>query len=275
MQNKARASEPPLERWESTETDPETGEVVRVSSVRRGLLRRETRHFDDPLTAFKRMAGGKTARQALEDHCDRLRDYLAERGLPTDRSRFWIKLPGNNDWETYDPAVHGDNPLALGAAMRLWLKHLEEMTEQLTPERLAGDYLFQLNNLLGQEGVDSHLWHVAQLLNISFKYGVAVYANPSFFSMQQVQKARAQGPQIRRQRAEEIRRIIWSVAQRFWLRRPIFKNDGTNTASSTARLVNRVLRLKKLIPKDSTGLTHKTIADHIRRAIRENTAALA
>ena len=108
MSNRARSEvskELPLETTAWTEKDEKTGEDVHVTSLRRGVLRREMRRFASAHTGFAALVAEKTTRQGLEDYCDFLRQQLAKAALPTDTTRSWIKR-GTGDWEVYDAALH-------------------------------------------------------------------------------------------------------------------------------------------------------------------------
>jgi hypothetical protein len=233
-----RPNELPLETTEWTEKDEETGEDVQVTCLRRGVLKRETRCFASAYAGFTALADQKTTRRSLEDYCAFIRDQLSKAGLPSDATPSWFKGP-SGEWEVYNPTVHKAQFRSGQAAWQLWTKRLEEMTEPLSRERLAGELLFDLTQLLRRPGVDEHLWHIVKVVLNYSTFRIAVATNKMATAGMRASKGRANGPRSRRDRAAAKRDIIWHAAQSYWCKRPIYRNDGSNTGLAIASAVNK------------------------------------
>jgi hypothetical protein len=266
------ASELPLEITERTEIDPESGTQVDVTCQRRGVLKRETKRFQNPFAALE-LLSSKTPRQELEQYCDFLRERLRDAGLPTDETKNWIQGP-SGEWEIYDPSTACRTSRGRGL-MSSWQSRLRELTEPLSKQRLAGELLFALTQLLRRDGIDAHLWYISRLMDVYSIFQIAVTTNDVAAAGMRARKARASGPRTRRDTAVAKRAVVWQEAQEYWLERPIFRNDGANTAAAIADDVNRKLRSKNLLSKDQRDLKPKTIADYIRGCIRDNGSDLA
>jgi hypothetical protein len=90
----------------------------------------------------------------------------------------------------------------------------------------------------------------------------------------EARKSRANGPRIKKARADEVRRIIWEQAQQYWKLHPNYSGDASNTARQVADSVNEILRTRKLLPLSKRGLSSKTISDYIRASVNGNLSEL-
>lgn len=265
--NVKSAKQIPLEESQRTEINPKTGKKRHVTSLRRGILKRETTSFDCVLEGFTEMAR-KTSRQELEEYADVLRAGLRKAGLPTDQEPGWIKRPGG-EWERDKPNPDTDR-IAIGTSYQRWTKRVSSLTEPLSDEGLAAELLSNLTQLLSRKGIDDHLWHICRLMNSYSFFRIAVATNSLATAGMRANECRARGPHVRRNRAKAIRRVIWDLAQQHWAKFPLFKNDAANTAEVIAAEVNLALQ-----SEGHAGLKPKTVADHIRSCIRDNSSSLA
>jgi hypothetical protein len=250
---------------ERTETVPETGENIRVTTARRGILGTESRTYN----SFPAPADAlcyKPSKEQLEKFCDSLRDELEVWGLPSDRQFSWIKI-GDGDWQ---PCAD-DHRLSANMApvsWSIWYSRLKALTEPLTKQRSAGDLLWALTELLNRPGIEPNLWHVSQCLTAFRRFGIA--GAPNFFATAGIaaRKGRAVGPTAKRQQAGGRREAIRPLVCKFWETSPIHRNDAANTAAALAVPINQVLRDQGLLPRAKKRLSVKTINDYIRELIR-------
>ena len=96
------------------------------------------------------------------------------------------------------------------------------MTEPLSHERLAGDLLFDVTELLRRPGIDEHLWYILKVMLAYSTFRVAISTNEMATAGMRASRARAIGPRTRRDRAAATREIVWSTAQTYWSKRPLF-----------------------------------------------------
>ena len=264
-----KADYPPLEKTEFTEADPESGAEVKVTRYRRGALASESRRY----SSFGQWARDLCvpSRVRLERMCEQLRCRLEEAGLPTDKTRDWIRKR-DGDWEPRLAPINTSEPLF---AYQLWTKRLEQLTEPLTDERAAGELLWDITQLLDRKGIDEHLWHIEQAMRSYASLRMLGPINSAAADGIAARKARAAGPASRRERAKTIREVIGKRTLQYWSIKPIFRNDASNTARAIASGVNLELRKSHLLPLSKKGLSAKTIADHIRALMRDKSSGLA
>jgi len=255
-----RSKQLPLTRKEWTETDPETGTEVFVEEIQRGVLCTETRHYD-ALTALKMMASN-SPRKALVEFCDHIRDALEKTGKPSDRTPKWIKV-GDGDWEPLTDE-HNARRLGMRYSYAHWTKRCDELTEPLTIERAGAKALHSVSQMLKLDGVDKYLWHINQAIKHYSDYRLAGSINRLAHQGVVARKARAQGPEARRAKAEAVRQVVATEAKAYWDGHPLLRGDASNTASHIADRVNERLRSENLLPVGRNGLSVKRISDYIR-----------
>lgn len=253
------------EREEIVETDPDTGCKVRVTRIKCGILRTETRHYDTPDGMFAAMSelAKYSPRESLERHCDELRNYLKNRELPTDRQPWWVKA--EEGWREFTDA---DEKLRLTRRLSHWTKRIEELTDPLSPERAAGKLLFCLNQVLGRKDIDEHLWDINQLLVAFAVYQIAGHANDLAHAGKLARAGRRKGPQARREKGDKIRKIATAHAFSYWEEHPAYRGNVSSTAEAIAEAVNEELRSKGLLQSGRRGISVKRIGDYIREGIR-------
>jgi hypothetical protein len=254
----ARWKIPPLMRTEDVEIDPETGVGIPITDVRRGILATRTRHYDVSNIVALKFADPRKELEVLADYC---RDVLEQAGCPSDRQPRWVR-PHDGEWRA---AEENEPPAQPGFAYALWTSRVETLTKPLAPERLAGDLLWSLIQLLRREGIDGHIWHISQVVEKYFNFRVGDHVNALAYAGIQADKGRPAGPETRHSNALEERKFIWEEAQRFWTTKRIYRNHAKKTAAEIAEVVNRELMSRGLLSKP---LATKTIGDHIRACIR-------
>jgi hypothetical protein len=261
-------NEPPLEREERIEIDREHGRKISFISLRRGILSEGFESYESSGVAPN---WNVSPQEMFAQMCDSLRDELHSFGLPSDRTPYWICL-GENDWR---PVSDCKEKIEGVTRESLWIFRVREMTEPLSRPQLTGDLLFELLNLLVRDGIDNHLGNIGWLIEAYHAYMIAGRINSLATAELEARKSRANGPKIRKARADEVRRIIGEQAQQYWKLHPNYSGDASNTAPQIADLVNEILKTRKLIPLSKRGLSSKTISDYIRASRKENLSELS
>jgi hypothetical protein len=258
-------NEPPLEREERIEIDSEFGGQVSVTTLRRGILGESTKRYD-PYNPAVVTAYNVPPREVVERICDDLRDELHSVGLPSDRTPDWMRS-GKDD-------SNAGVKIEQSSRQSPWIRRLRDMTEPLSRGRLAGELLLDLLILLERDGIDKHLRQISRVIDAYSSYELAG-VNSLATAELEARKSRANGPRIKKARAEEVRRIIGEQAQQYWKLHPNYSGDASNTAPQIADSLNEILRTRKLIPLSKTGLSSKTISDHIRTSMKKNLSELS
>jgi hypothetical protein len=266
-------AEPPLEVRHTTRLDRETRGKVRITTVRRGILKSETRTYDSNSigTGLKRLTS-VPPKQEFERMCETLRDRLEKWGLPSDRQPRWVKRPGH-DWEPYVDENHRDIKGPVSYA--LWWARIKALTEELSEKRQTGEALWQLLRLLERDGIVPHLWHVGQTISAISTLRIAGSMNAMATAGIAARKGRTLGPAAKQAKAAARQDIVFDVATKFWTRSPKYSNDANNTANVIQDDVNERLLEDGLWPREKAGMSAKTIADHIRGILRGKRFALA
>ena len=138
----------------------------------------------------------------------------------------------------------------------------------MSVEQTTGELLYQVSQLLARDGIDPHLQRIFALMKAYSDYRLAGKINTLVDQAITGEEARSLGPPARRQRACAVRQVIAEAAEAYWLDYPKLRNYASNTAACLADEVNQRLRSQRLLPANKTGLSTKTIADHIR-ALRQ------
>jgi hypothetical protein len=261
-------NEPPLECEERVEIDSEFGVQVSVTILRRGILGQAIKRYDPPSAAA--VTRDISPREVFAQICDGLRDELHNFGLPSDRTPYWIRL-GENDWR---PISDRREKIEGFTERSFWIFRVRELTEPLSRARLAGEFLFELLNLLRRDGIGNHLKNIGWLIQSYHPYMIAGWINSLATAELEARKSRANGPRIRKARAGEVRRIIGKHARQYWKLHPNYSGDASNTARQIADSVNKILRTRKLLPLSKRGLSSKTISDYIRTSVNGNLSEL-
>lgn len=265
----SKASDLPLEVTESTEIDPVTGAEVKIVVSRRGILRNTRRTYTSPHPDLFETG---SSRQWLEQLRETLRDRLEKQGVPSDRNPHWIKLK-NGEWvESKSPKDDfRDGELRPCA---LWTARVRDLSKPLSKPRAMADLLFYLNQLLSEEHSESTLYAVCQMMESWSELRLLGPINTLATAGLKARNARALGPAIRRARTLKVREIISDSTEEFWREKPKFRGDASNTAAHLAESINRRLKEELDVPPKKP-LSTKTIADHIRRSLKENNSCLA
>ncbi len=216
-------------------------------------------------TAFEAMASYDFPRKSFEKLCELLRCRLDRVGLPSDRQKIWVEV-AEGRWEPYDKELHPTSKLH-GAHQQLWISRLYALTEPLSQERCVGDYLDALTRLLDEPGAEPLLWHVGGCINAAVMSKLARPINEYATAGILARGSRAAGPKAQRDRAARCREVIAEHVRSLWLAFPIFKGNAINSAAKVAVAVNRDLVESSLLPPGKSGLSVKTIGDHIRTLI--------
>lgn len=264
-----KTSEVPLETETFVRIDKATGHKIPVTRYRRGILSVERSQYGlDTLQAMVLIG----TRQRLERLRGHLRNHLERLGLPTDLEPNWIKL-GDGEWQPQVGAL-SDLNLKPPFAVAIWFKRVEALTEPLSEGRRAAELLWHLYLLLDDRKLaDNDLWLVGQIMESYFDYQVGGKINQFATTGSKAVQARKAGPLARRRRSAEAREIVRQHAEAYWLKRPLYRNQASNTADHICRKVNEDLRKRGLLSKSGKPLSCKTIADHISACFRGKKAA--
>ena len=239
------------------------GEEVKISIVRRGILKTESKTYKSARTAFEAMASYGSPRQSFENLCESLRCRLDSSGLPSDRQKVLIEVAAGQ-WEPFNRERH---PISPGSHLQLWISSLYAQTEPLSHERSVGDYLYALTRLLDEPGAEPLLWHVGECINAAVMSKLAGPINLYATAGIAARRGRAAGPSAQRGKAAQRRQIIAEHVRSLWIDSPILKGDAINSAAKVASGVNRDLAASGLLARGKSGLSVKTIGDHIRALI--------
>lgn len=255
--------EPPLKISTFTEVDSATGAKIKVTRTQRGILRSEQRTFDSrSMLAWARSMSSWCPKKHFEDFQEALRNQLEGWGIPSDRQYSWIKRPGE-DWR---PQIEGEK-LIIPSAFANWYSRMKDLTEPLSQKRQVGEALWDLNQLLRREGIDEHLWHIAQVVSSLGTLRISGATNVVASSGMAARRGRSFGPAAKRVQAVKRRGVTRDFAARLRVKSPQYKGDASNTAAAIANDVNRELLERKLLPA-GRRMSAKTIADHLRRSVR-------
>jgi hypothetical protein len=247
---KKKHAEPPLEIVKELGFSKE-GPVI-VAHRKRGFL------LDVHVIETKKKRGPLRldAKEILLALTGRLRAHLDGRGLPTDK---WPIMPVELDG-SYDPKEHG-----VVADEDLWLECAEESTEPLTNDRLAAEYLHATNRALAQFS-DDQLRDVYRLMYLHHLYATVGELNDLAMAGQAAKKGREKGPRVKSERAQELRALILAIATDYWAEHSRLRKQPVNTAAKIADKVNAARAAQNA---GCRKLADKTIADHLRVALRE------
>jgi hypothetical protein len=195
---------------------------------------------------------------------EHLRDYLEERGLPSDRTPDWVRDPDGR-WRPRRDTDHPNSTKLISLAS--WNHRVGQLTEPLSEGRRGADLLWYLNLLLDRPGIDEHLWHINQFVHHYFDFQVGGKINRMAIAGSKAVTARKAGPEAKKVRKLIVQEIVCTYAEEFWRRQPLYRNDASNTADCICDSVNEELGRRELLPKSGRTLKKKTIADHIREGL--------
>jgi hypothetical protein len=260
--------EPPLEIMQTVDVDPDTGGEIFTERYERGVSATETKTYDARALlalskAWPNQSAG-SARQDLKDFAEHLRANLTKAGYPTDLHPLWIKID-DGEWQPRNV----NEPLPQGRISQShWDSLLEKLTPPLSKPYAAGRLLASIVEILEvKEFEDKHLRMFGRAMNLFGEYRVAGHLNYLAYQGLKARKARTQGPISVQRRAQSVREIVKRHTEHYWKRHALHRNDALNTAASIAETVNEDLRTQGLLPKNRTGLSTKTISEHIRKSI--------
>jgi hypothetical protein len=254
---------PPRLESEERMVATSAGEEVQISIVRRGILKTESKTYKSARTAFEAVASYGSPRQSFEKLCESLRCRLESSGLPSDRQKVLIEVAAGQ-WEPFNRERH---PISPGSHLQLWISRLYAQTEPLSHERSVGDYLYALTRLLDEPGAEPLLWYVGECINAAVMSKLAGPINLYATAGIAARRGRAAGPRAQRVKAAQRRQIIAEHVQSLWIDSPILKGDAINSAAKIASAVNGDLIASRLLTRGKSGLSVKTIGDHIRALI--------
>lgn len=241
------------------ERDPKYGFEVEVTTHRRGLLKQIIRSFPPNRVGS---IDTTSTRQELENLCDMLRDRLDSVGLPSDRHPHWIRI-GDGEWREVSEEELRQGPLS-NTAGAFWISRLDDLTEPLSEERLAGKLLWALLNLLNLELSDDQLWHVNQTMHCYHLMWLSGAVNHFAMTGWNAAQGRQAGPAARREIANETRGVIRDYADQYQREHPQFTGQANATARGIHKNANKALRERNLLNDGRADLSVKTIADYIR-----------
>jgi hypothetical protein len=251
---KDKHGEPPLESVVELSYSEKTGPLI-VTHRQRGFL------IDLEATDIKKARRTKPSFRpngtvALDALRQRLRRQLDASGLPTDK---WPVTPIELDFG-YDPKEHG-----IVADDDLWIGCVEDSTEPLTKDRIAADLLHAINRLL-IGFTDDQLSDVFRAMRLYHLNSMVGDLNELAIAGTVSRKSMGKGPQVKKERARNYRKLILAIAEDFWARDPKWRGQPVNTAKKITKAVNEMRANRE---PGCKPLAVTTIANHLRVALRE------
>jgi hypothetical protein len=250
---KAKHKEPPLESARELAFLKEKGPVV-VTRRKRGFL--VDIHVSDTSKTRWKPPFRPDGRQALLALTRQLREHLDARGLPTDK---WPITPIEQDFG-YDPKAHG-----IIADEDIWFECAVDTTEPLTKDRLSAELLHASNRALARFNEDE-LRDVYRLMYLHHLYATAGELNELAIAEQASKKRRKRGPEVKHEKAQELRELILATAKEFWRRHPRLVAQPFNTAKKIVDMVNKA---RKAQNPGCKPLAVNTVYNHLRLALGE------
>jgi hypothetical protein len=256
LNRQPNSAEPSLEHMFDV-TEEADGSTTFCSSIKRGLLSLDFVERVDEKGLVQRpplSVKAKFMRLAIV-----LRGLLKKAGCPTDLEYVWISVAGGKWYYDKDPNEElGGQPYELGS----WHEQLLTMTEPLSENRLRGDLLHAIDQLLRRDlkpDLLENIWSVMQA------YGdarIAGKVNRLASRGMLAEKSLAKGPKARNEQATIVLDLVCKHVESFWRRKAALRGNKTVTAEEIACEVNDELRSLGHRP-----LRPKTIADYISKGI--------
>jgi hypothetical protein len=232
------------------------------------LVARVTWRYGSP-QANGRKSDSERAKEYLQKLQTGLRKELERKGFPTDLDPGFVMV-GRTDWGLREDHVpdHGADAVRSQRSGCV-------MPEPLTKDRLCGQLLINLIFILRNKKLEPHLPRIVSFAQSVTNYRLAGRINTLVHEAILAHRARALGPAARHERAALIRDAIADQAQSYWACHPALRGDMSGTATAIAEKVNADLRESGLLPAKKSGLSVKTICDHLRRSVEDNSSDLA
>lgn len=235
---------------------PDDGPVI-VTTRSRGFL------MDSDMLPLKKGVRKRVVqlngKEILNTISDRLRAHLVAKNLPTDKT---VLAPIENPW-AYTPeelaaAEHDDE----------WFEISRDSTAPLEEDRLAAELLHATTHLLANFD-EAELNVIFRAMDLYHLHRSAGELNELAVEGKISRDNRAKGSQAKKSAAAAQRRLILSIARKFWEQHPKLEGQNLNTAKKIEEAVN--LERKKQDPGCSS-LAVKTISDQLRLALEEEGA---
>jgi hypothetical protein len=255
MSNKNQR-EPPLEvarGWMRSEDG-----VVFVTRRSRGFLS-EVSVSDNEGKKWRPLTRPE-AKSALAELASKLRNHLDAKNLPTDK---WPVIPVELE-QGYVPEEHG-----VVDDQDIWIGCFEGYAEPLTEDRIVADLLHTTNRLLSTFSED-HLREIFHAMKAYHLYCTVGEVNELALEGKDSVDRLRKGPRARKARSQNDRLLILGVARDFWQKNPRLKGQPINTTKKIAEAVNIARAAQR---PGCNRLSDKTIADHLRLALRQEEAA--
>jgi hypothetical protein len=233
---------------------PDGSRILVIERQRRGFLKDEVLQLEpkakEPVKPNSRLA--------LTTLCQVLRAELDAAELPTDK---WPVMPIELDFG-YDPQDHG-----IIADEDIWIGAAEDSTEPLTKHRIAADLLHIIQRLLKRAASDEDLLaDIHRAMKLFAHHTLVGEINELAISGERSRLSRAQGPRAKVAETRRLKRLILTIARKFWVDRPNYRGRTVKTAIAITDKVNRARR--KSTP-NCRPLSPKTIGDHLSAALSE------
>jgi len=245
---KEKRGDPPL-RF-AKELAYESGWLI-VTHQARGFL------IDQEFQAPRGQLFKRDARESLLALCGLLRKHLDSVELPTDK---WPIMPIELDYG-YNPSEHGYIP-----DEDLWFDCVKTSTEPLTKDRISAELLHTVNRVLATFN-DDQLQDVFRVMKLFQLHCTVGELNELALTGQASKKAREKGPRAKSERAQHLRKMVLATAREYWSHHPKFKGQPFNTSKKITEAINKARRAQM---PGCAPLSPKTIADHLRLALRED-----
>jgi hypothetical protein len=141
----------------------------------------------------------------------------------------------------------------------------KESTEPLSQERIAADLLLSLLRILKLDMTREDIAEVYKAMQAYSLYKSGTKFHDLAIMGQAAQQGRSQGPNARRAKTQEVRKLIWQAAQTYWSKHPNYAGRRQSTAEAIAAQVNAEILRRSLTSKP---LTAKAISEHIAAGLK-------
>ena len=163
---------------------------------------------------------------------------------------------------SYDPQDHG-----IIADEDIWIGAAEDSTEPLTKHRIAAGLLHIIQRLLKRaESDEALLADIHRAMKLFAQHTLVGEINGLAVAGERWRQSRAQGPRAKVAETRKLKRLILTIARKFWVDRPNYRGHIGKTAKAIADEVNRARREST---PNCRPLSPKTIADHLSAAQSE------